>query len=125
LAPDLRHDPSDEVDAMFVAVIGDDVAGCAAISLLEDATAVLKRLYVKPRRRGAGVARSLVHAAIEYARGQRCRRVVLDTERRRLSAAYRLYVSLGFVECEAYAEVGYASPTFMELRLKADPLDET
>jgi len=48
-------------------------------------------------------------------------RLVLDTARERLRAAYELYRSLGFRECEPYGAVDYRCPTFMELRLDTTP----
>jgi hypothetical protein len=59
-----------------------------------------------------------VAEALTFLRESGYRRVVLDTDKERLRAAYELYGSLGFSECEPYGPVDYASPTFMELRLR-------
>jgi hypothetical protein len=48
---------------------------------------------------------------------ERYARIALDTERERLPAAYALYASLGFRDCEPYGPVSYENPTFMELPL--------
>ena len=48
---------------------------------------------------------------------EECDCVVLDTHAERLPAAYGLYLSLGFSDCDAYGTVDYACPTYMELRL--------
>ena len=58
-----------------------------------------------------------MEAAIAFARERSHRRVVLDTERERLRAAYELYRRLGFVACAPYAPAEYPNPTFMELVL--------
>jgi GNAT superfamily N-acetyltransferase len=84
---------------------------------LDPDTALLLRLFVRPARRGLGAARLLTKAAITHARESAYRRIVLDTNREQLEPAYRLYESLGFVECEPFAEVSYECPTFMELLL--------
>ncbi len=97
--------------------IDDRVAGCVAVSEIGLEIAVLKRLFVRPRYRGAGAARALVEVALAFSRGHGYRRVVLDTEKRRLRPAYELYRSFGFEECAAYGEVDYRCPTFMELKL--------
>jgi ribosomal protein S18 acetylase RimI-like enzyme len=101
----------------FLALASGAVIGCVAVRKLDPETALLLRLYVKPERRGLGAARSLVEATIKYARTSGYRRVVLDTNKAVLEPAFRLYRSLGFVECEPFAEVPYECPTFMELLL--------
>jgi GNAT superfamily N-acetyltransferase len=130
LPPDLRHSLPElaalehvyaDPNAAFLAYDGDDPAGCVAVTELDASTSVLKRLYVKPSYRGRGIARGLVDEVIAFSRERGHRRVVLDTERTRLSAAYQLYLSLGFVDCEPYGPVDYASPTYMQLLLENDP----
>jgi putative acetyltransferase len=103
--------------AAFVATVDDVAAGCVALSVLDDSTAVIKKLYVTPAYRTLGLARRLLAALIDYARNRRMTRLVLDTERDRLPAAYALYLSLGFRECEPYGAVDYRCPTFMQLGL--------
>lgn len=127
LPVDLRHgsEPNlafvretyDQPHAGFLAHMGDMAAGCVATTRLDGSTAVIQRLYVKPAYRQHGIARMLVAAALDFCRNRRYERVALDTEKERLPAAYRLYTSLGFKECEPYGPVTYQNPTFMELRL--------
>ena len=57
-------------------------------------------------------------SAIAFARDSGFHRLVLDTEKSELVAAYRLYRSLGFEECAPFASVSYDTPTFMELPLR-------
>jgi ribosomal protein S18 acetylase RimI-like enzyme len=127
LPPDLRHGLApdaqsmrssyDEPNAAFLAMLDEDLAGCVAVTPLGESTAVMMRLYVRERHRGRGAARRLVTAALAFLRGRRYERVVLDTNKERLGAAYSLYLSLGFKECAPYGDVASASPTFMELFL--------
>lgn len=128
LPADLRHsDFAQQVESLaqdyappsaaFIAFAGEEPAGCIAVKQLDESTAIIKKLYVKPAYRNRGFARALVGAATEFARSMHYSRLVLDTERRRLSAAHALYVALGFEDCEPYGAVDYASPTFMQLRL--------
>lgn len=105
-------------NAAFVAWVDGAPAGCVALSRLDESTAVIKKLYVGPEYRKAGVARILMEALLHVCRVRGFRRVVLDTERDRLQAAYKLYLSLGFRDCEPYGPVDYATPTFMELHLR-------
>ena len=127
LPSDLRHNQDLTKEALdstysgrsaaFLVEIDDHVAGCVAVSESDLETAVLKRLFVRPRYRGAGAARALVEIALAFSRERGYRRVALDTEKRRLRPAYELYRSFGFEECAAYGEVDYRFPTFMELKL--------
>jgi GNAT superfamily N-acetyltransferase len=128
LPADLKHSEFErEIDdlpayygppgAAFVATAGDRPAGCVALSILDASTAVIKKLYVAPAYRNLGLARRLLAALIDFARDRSVARLVLDTERERLPAAYQLYLSLGFRECEPYGDVDYRCPTFMELNL--------
>ncbi|MBV9027945.1 MAG: GNAT family N-acetyltransferase [Candidatus Eremiobacteraeota bacterium] len=108
-----------DADAAFMATSDGEPIGCVAIKKLDRERAVILRLFVKPRHRGLGAARRLVVAAIEFAKGNDYRRIVLDTHKEQLPAAYALYRSLGFLDCTPYGSVSYACPTFMELALEA------
>jgi GNAT superfamily N-acetyltransferase len=124
LPPDLRHGSVPNSTALksiyakrsaaFVAAAEGRIIGCVAVAELDAGTAVMMRLFVRPANRGMGAARVLVNAAMRFARRSRYGRVVLDTDKERLRAAYCLYRSLGFTECEPYAGVDYTCPTFME-----------
>jgi len=104
-------------NAAFLAVNNGEPVGCVAVTRRDDRTAVLLRLFVTPKYRGVGVARALVTAVIRYARERGYERILLDTHKDQLAAAYRLYRSLGFVERPPFGAVDYACPTYMELIL--------
>jgi GNAT superfamily N-acetyltransferase len=106
--------------AAFVADADGTPAGCVALTVhAAERVAVLKKMYVVPAYRKRGVARVLLGALIEYARKLDLHRVVLDTARERMQAAYTLYCALGFRECEPYGDVDYRCATFMELRIES------
>ncbi len=127
LPPDLRHGLVGTVEqlhatyaepgAALVATVDDDDAGCVAVTQIDTTTALMLRLYVRDRYRGRGLARALVTAALALLRQRGYRRVVLDTDKLQLSAAYELYRSLGFNECDPYGPVAYANATFMDFAL--------
>lgn len=70
--------------------------GCVGLRLLDLDTARIERLFVQPRFRRAGVARSLCRTALRHAVRQELRRVVLDTLPQMVEAQH-LYRSFGFV----------------------------
>jgi GNAT superfamily N-acetyltransferase len=127
LPADLRHGSVPEREevarmygspnAAYLARRGTKAIGCIGMVRLDAQSALVQRLYVDPAYRGLGAARALVETVIASCRAQQYGRIVLDTDRERLSAAYRLYASLGFRLCAPYGEVEYATPTFMELPL--------
>lgn len=86
--------------AVFGAFHGEELLGIAGFYVEEKVRlahkGVLIAVYVRPRARSAGVARRLVEAVLEHARG-RVEQVNLAVERRNINAR-RLYTSLGFVE---------------------------
>ena len=130
LPPDLRHGWVPDTRALTSRYDGDNAAflamndaraiGCVALTRLDVDTGVLARLFVRRQDRGMGAARALVTAVIEYLRERGGARVVLDTAKERLDAAYRLYLSLGFKECAPYGSVTYRHPTFMELWIRSE-----
>lgn len=118
LPSDLRHtDLALAQDVAFVASDDGTPCGCVALADANQNDARMRHLYVSPAHRNRGVARALLAAFTESARSRGARRIILDTDKSRLAAAYALYRSLGFVECSPHGDVDYACPTFMELPL--------
>jgi GNAT superfamily N-acetyltransferase len=127
LPPVLRHgsvpavreleDTYQQRNAAFLAEIAGKAVGCVAVSELDARTGVILRLFVRPESRGAGAARAIVLRALEFLKTEEYGRVVLDTDKDQLPAAYRLYGSLGFTECGPYTTVSYPCPTFMERKI--------
>lgn len=77
--------------------------GCGALRLLDAETAELKRMYVIPTARGAGLGRRLVTALEAQARALGVRRLVLETGVRQ-EAALALYRATGFHAIPLYGE---------------------
>ena len=101
---------------LLIAAYGDDPAGCIALRKLENRICEMKRLYVKPQFRGAGIGRALAEAIIEEAKEIGYHRMRLDTVPP-MESARSLYTSLGFKKIGAYRYNPIQGAEFMELAL--------
>jgi ribosomal protein S18 acetylase RimI-like enzyme len=100
------EDPQRVYDALWVATDNDQVIGSVAVRVIEGGeTAELKRMYLQPAYRGRGLGHTLLDQAIGWARGHRCRCIVLDTSGA-MAAAQRLYQAAGFVRTGTRTEAG-------------------
>jgi putative acetyltransferase len=77
----------------------------------------MKRLYIRPLGRGAGLARLLSHSLINEARLAGYGRMLLDTLPT-MTQAQALYRSMGFVEIAAYCNNPIAGTLYMSLELR-------
>jgi putative acetyltransferase len=102
---------------LLLAREGDEVAGCVALRDRRDRIAEMKRLYVRPRFRDAGLGRTLVQRVIEEAINRGYDRIRLDTVPA-MTRAIALYESLGFKPIAPYRHNPVAGASFMELSLK-------
>lgn len=87
--------------AWLVARSGSAAVGCGGVRLLDARVAELKRMYVDPSARGAGLARRLVTELEAHARSLGAQVVRLDTGRD-MTPAIALYRSCGYVEIDDY-----------------------
>ena len=102
--------------ALLVARIGGEVSGCVALRPLTQEICELKRLFVHPTARGAGLRRRLMAAVVEEARRLGYGRMRLDTTPG-METAQRLYEELGFGETAPYTHNPVAGTRFLELQL--------
>jgi putative acetyltransferase len=93
-------------------------AGCVAVRPLDAATAEMKRLYVRPSARGAGLGRLLARAAVGHGRELGFTRMVLDTMPAQMAEAVSLYRSMGFVPTAPYSAHPTPGALCMELSLR-------
>ena len=92
--PDL-DDPAGTHVALWIALDGEAVVGSVALRELDAGALELKRMYLRPEQRGAGLGKKLLDVALEYARATGAEVVRLDTSER-MVAAQRLYEANGF-----------------------------
>jgi ribosomal protein S18 acetylase RimI-like enzyme len=92
--------------------------GCVALREIADAVGEVKRLYVSPRYQGGGIGKRLMESVIVEAKVRRYARIRLDTLPK-MTAAQRLYRSLGFKPIAPYYDSPITGTTYMELSLGA------
>jgi GNAT superfamily N-acetyltransferase len=117
--PELDHDlddPGATYTALWVAVDGDEVVGSVALRDLGDGAVQLKRMYLRPDRRGHGLGKQLLALALDWARANGMRFVRLDTSER-MVAAQRLYEANGFERVRGDAPRQGQCRLLYELRL--------
>lgn len=96
--PELHCAPKGSI---VVADLEGRVVGCGMTHEVAPGIAEIKRVYVSDAARGHGAGREICLAAMEQAKAQGYRRVVLDSTTR-LTEAIALYRGLGFEEIEPF-----------------------
>jgi GNAT superfamily N-acetyltransferase len=100
------HAPAEVFDGpggrMLLATLGSEPVGCAGLRRIDDRTAELKRMYVRPRARGRGIARALLAACEQQAEALGYEQIWLETGTMQPEAV-TLYLTSGY---EPVAEFG-------------------
>lgn len=101
-APDLAA--MDQPGAVFVlARHKGNAVGCAAIRPFSGKIAEVKRMYVQPHARRAGIARAIMHELEQLAHENGFSEIWLETGLRQ-PAAIRLYESLGYTRIAGFGD---------------------
>jgi GNAT superfamily N-acetyltransferase len=93
-------------DIFLIARVDGQAVGCGAVRFIDETTAEVKRMYVAPPARGAGVAWRMLSELEAFARGKGATRLVLETGERQ-PEAIALYERAGFTLIPCFGE--YAS----------------
>jgi ribosomal protein S18 acetylase RimI-like enzyme len=108
---------------LLLAMVKDQVAGCAGLRSLDVETGEMKRVYVRPAFRGLGLGRMLAETILHESRAAGYRRVRLDTLPTMVRAR-QLYRELGFREIAPYGDNQIAGAVFLELELDRPPREK-
>lgn len=101
---------------LYLALLDDQPAGCAALRPMDQGGCELKRLYVRPQFRGCGLGRKLADQIIADAREIGYSHMLLDTLSF-LKDAITLYPKLGFYEIARYNDSPMENAVYMRLDL--------
>lgn len=86
---------------LLLGYVGNDLAGIACLKLLAPGIGEIKRMYVRPDHRKAGLGRTLLNRLLQEAQHIGYKLVRLDSARF-MREAHQLYRSTGFKEINAY-----------------------
>jgi molybdopterin-guanine dinucleotide biosynthesis protein A/GNAT superfamily N-acetyltransferase len=115
LDPDLA-DPGGTYEALWVALVRDEVVGSVALRRMGPREVELKRMYLRARLRGRGVGRKLLAMALAWSYEHRIERIGLDTTEQ-MAAARHLYEVHGFVAVDGDAPRQGQRRLLYELRI--------
>lgn len=101
---------------LWLASCEGEPAGCVGIKQFTPEIAELKRVYIAPKFRGAGLSRTLMEHALTFAKQAAYQKIYLDTLRT-LTTAHQLYSDYGFKRISPYNELPPELVYHMELAL--------
>ena len=104
--------------ALLLARVEGALAGCVAVRPIDARVCEMKRLYVRPRYRGAGVGPALVEGAIAAATACGYDALWLDTLAS-MTTAQRLYAQFGFRTIAPYGGPAAPGTRYYGLQLNA------
>ncbi len=101
------HAPPEQFDGpggqMLLATLEGAPVGCAGLRRIDERTAELKRMYVRPHVRGRGIARALLAACERHARELGYQQIWLETGTMQPEAV-SLYLTCGYEPVPAFGQ---------------------
>ena len=96
--------------------INKNPVGCVGIKRLNQTSCEMKRMFIRPSYRNLGYGKLLVKGAIEMALQMGFNEMLLDTNKK-MTAALKLYLNLGFEPTQAYCENENPNVVFLKKML--------
>jgi len=94
---------SDPHGVYYLLELGSAIIGMGALHQIREKAGEIKRMYIRPAYRGKGYGKTLLQLLLHKAKEFGYNSVYLDTGRF-MTTAHKLYLSLGFIECNEYSE---------------------
>jgi GNAT superfamily N-acetyltransferase len=88
---------------IVLAIHGESVVGLGCLKRLKPGVGEIKRMFVRPEVRGAGLGRALLNALLTHAKAAGYSEVRLDSAAF-MKAAHSIYRSVGFRDSDPYPE---------------------
>lgn len=95
--PDVKYNSG----KLYLVLVDGEVAGTVGFKKLDERTAELKRMYLRPKFRGYGISNIMLDKILNDAKVSGATEILLDTLSN-LESAIRLYKKNGFYEIEKY-----------------------
>ncbi|TWI91027.1 GNAT family N-acetyltransferase [Chitinophaga japonensis] len=112
-----QYNSIEQIDTVVLAYEQDTVVACGCFKQYDAQTVEIKRMFVVPGRRSAGVATLLLQELEAWARELQYQAAILETGKI-MPAAVRLYEKNGYVVTENYGQyVGMEQSVCMRKRL--------
>lgn len=112
IVSDAAHfDPPAGVFVLARCTVDSITMGCGAVQVLPDGAAEIKRMWISPLQRGAGLGKRMLHELEEHALELGSGIIRLDTNDA-LTEAVKMYRSNGYAEIERYNDNPYAKHWF-------------
>ena len=89
---------------LYILEIDDEVAGMGAVKPLEEGVGEIKRMYIRPRYRGKGFGKAMLHRLIQKAKTLRYTTLRLETGDYS-ATAHHIYRSAGFKDRDEYTHM--------------------
>lgn len=110
-----RYRP-EEKGELYIVYFQQQPVGCAAYYELEAGIAEIKRMYIDTEFQGQGLGKALINRMLADCKNHGYRFVRLDSLKR-LHAARRLYLGLGFYEIDPFNDNPLEDVYYMEMDL--------
>ena len=113
----LRDFYSTPAGSMVLGYVNGIAAGTSGVHMMDAETAELRRVWVTPSARGAGIAPLMLESALQAARELGARRVWLETAADHMQKAITMYTRAGFRPISDYSDLRSAVPSAISLGL--------